>query len=94
MTSVATDFRKRQRAYRVWMLVAVLAWIVIVPLSALGRIALLLAFANAVACLVAFALASRRYRCPACGAKPVDREGDETWALDAKCRACGVELRA
>ena len=44
--------------------------------------------------LIPFGKANRRYRCPACGARPVDEEGDDVmFPPPSKCRKCGSAFR-
>ena len=52
----------------------------------------LLGFAAVVLCLP-LCVIFVRFRCPACGALPVDEEGDQTLAPLPNCRSCGVRLR-
>lgn len=90
---VIEEFGRRRRRYHVAMLAAVLAWVLPFAASKL-LVPVWIVVAVAVACAVTawFATTSRRYRCPACGAKPVDEEGDETFARPKRCSTCGVRL--
>ena len=52
----------------------------------------LLMFA-AVLWFIPLAVLMTRYRCPACGTRPVDEEGDQTLVMPRQCSKCGVKLR-
>jgi DNA-directed RNA polymerase subunit RPC12/RpoP len=90
---VVRTFQRRARAQR-WGIVvffvifaaAVLSmWLLPSPWPHLLMFAAMMSFIPLMVIMV-------RYRCPACGAKPVDEEGDDVWNPD-KCSNCGVRLR-
>jgi hypothetical protein len=96
---VVLEFGRRHRAMKRTLLLAVGAWgavVASVPAVSIQMAPSWLPYpltAMAVILLVPFYQANSRYRCPACGAKPVDKEGDETWTLPALCVKCGARLR-
>src|SRR5690349_23095646 len=91
--AIIREFRRRHAAFR-WSFAIVLftfaaAAISIVALpspwpTTIGFIG--------VALMLPFAIVWVRYRCPACGAPPVDEEGDQTIRTPTTCRNCGARL--
>lgn len=95
---VALEFGRRHRAMKRALLVAVVAWaaaVASVPAVSVRVVPNWLPYpvtAMAIALLVPFYAANRRYRCPACGARPVDEQGDETFKPPRTCTKCGARL--
>ena len=95
---VIREFGRRHKAMKRTLLLAVAAWgaaIASIPAVSIrvapGWLPYLLT-AVATVLLVPFYAAERRYCCPVCGAKPVDREGDETIKPPPTCPDCRARL--
>lgn len=92
---MAEEFGRRHRTMkRALLAVACMFGVAAIGIAALPGWWPFLPFTAAVFLLVTFYRANSRYRCPACGAKPVDEEGDETWTPPATCVKCGARLTA
>ncbi|HET7436326.1 MAG TPA: hypothetical protein VFN10_16570 [Thermoanaerobaculia bacterium] len=92
--AVRREFSKRLRAVK-WGVGSVLGAFAVAAISMAvlpSPWPTLLGFAAMVLCLP-LCVIFVRFRCPACGARPVDEEGDQTLAPLPKCRSCGVRLR-
>ena len=91
---VVEDFAQRQRRYHRMLLLAVVSWFLpIIAGMVIGAGAALGALGIPIALMFLLGRASKQHRCPSCGAKVVDKEGDETWSAPDQCLNCGVPLR-
>ena len=93
-SSVAREFARRVRALR-WGMGIVLATFATATVSMATLPApwpTVLGF-TAMVLTIPLAVIWYRYRCPACGAVPVDGEGQPTLNRPSRCHACGVSLQ-
>ena len=93
--AIIREFGRRYAAFR-WSMAIVLLTFAVAGLSIVALPApwpTVIGFTG-MALMLPFAVVSFRYRCPACGASPVDDEGDQTIKAPPTCRNCGVRLRA
>jgi hypothetical protein len=92
--TVADEFQRRTRSYHRVVITAIASWTLPCIAAAFeSGLGFFLTLLFALVMLLVLGFFSSRYRCPACGAKPVDDEGDETWQPPAQCRGCGASLR-
>ena len=101
-TNVTREFARRLRFFRSTMALVALSWILtiftyVIPFGGLFGLApeMPAVFLGvSLILMIVLAVAMKRHRCPACGAVPVDEEGDVTLSAPANCRSCKVRLRA
>lgn len=88
------EFRRRHRAYHRALLLALGSWLLpVIAAAASSRLGFIVSIFFALLMLLVFAYFSRRYRCPSCGARPIDADGDEPRQLPANCQECGLSFR-
>jgi hypothetical protein len=94
-TTITRQFGERLRAVRRATAISLVAF----ASTVVGVMALpmpwptVFAFA-AFLSLVPLLIASRRYRCPSCGAVPSGDDGGQSLTPGKTCEECGVQLRA
>ena len=95
------EFARRLRLFRWTLTLVALSWLLtiftyVIPLGGLIGLApeMPAVFLGvSLILMIVLAVAMKRLRCPACGAVPVDEEGDLTISPPAHCRSCKVRLR-
>ena len=101
-TNVAQEFARRLRFFRWTLTLVALSWILtiftyVIPLGGLvglGPEMPAVFLGVSLILMIVLAVAMKRHRCPACGAIPVDEEGDVTLRAPANCRSCKARLRS
>ena len=88
------EFRRRHRAYHRALFIALGSWLLPVAAAAVSsRLGFVVALFFALLMLLVFAYHSSRYRCPSCGTRPIDADGDEPRQLPDSCPQCGLSFK-
>ena len=101
-THVTREFARRLRFFRWTLALVALSWVLtiftfVIPLGGLFGLAPEMPavfLGGSLILMIVLGVAMKRHRCPACGAVPVDEEGDVTLRAPENCRSCRVRLRA